>query len=115
MPDSFFDGVMRESVIPALETAFGIPMTHTNAEGDETPLVALLDTAWAPVGEFGERMEARWTVEMAKSAGVQVGDTLSHAGAITEEDPDPDDVIWMLTQVIRDDGYTVQFAVRRSS
>jgi len=115
MPDSLFDVIMRDSGIPAFQAVFGIPVTHTNADGDEVTITAMLDTEVAPVGEYGERMEARWTAEVAKSASAQVGDTLSHAGEVTDDDPYPDDVVLTLAQVIADDGYTVRFAVRSSA
>lgn len=35
MPESFFDAIMRDTAIPALETVFGVAATHTNADGDE--------------------------------------------------------------------------------
>ena len=112
MPTSVFDAVMRDVGIPVFEEVFGVPATHTNADGDEVTITAILETELAPVGEYGERMEPRWTAEVAKSAGVQVGDTLAHAGTATDDDPYPDDVVWTTTQVISDDGYTVKFAVR---
>jgi len=115
MPESLFDTIMKESGVPAFQAVFGIPVLHTNADGDEVTITAMLDTEVAPVGEYGERMESRWTAEVAKSAGVQVGDTLTHAGETTEDDPYPDDVVWTLAQVIADDGYTVRFAVRQQA
>lgn len=112
MPASLFATIMRESGIPALQAVFGIPVVHMNTVNDEVTITAMMETELAPVGEFGERMEPRWTAEVAKSAGVQVGDTLTVAGTVTEDDPYPDDVVWTTTQVISDDGYTVKFAVR---
>lgn len=95
-----------------MQAVFGIPVVHMNTVNDEVTITAMMETELAPVGEFGERMEPRWTAEVAKSAGVQVGDTLTVAGTVTEDDPYPDDVVWTTTQVISDDGYTVKFAVR---
>lgn len=112
MPESLFDAVMRASGIPALETAFGVPMTHINDEGDEVAVTGILETAMVPVGDFGERMEPRTTITVAKSAAVAVGDTLSYAGEVTDEDPLPDDVVWTMAQIIEDDSYLVRFAVR---
>lgn len=112
MPTSRFDSIMLNVGIPALLQTFGRAATHTSNDGDEAALTVIFETGLAPVGEYGERMEPRWTAEVAKSAGVQVGDTLAHAGTATDDDPYPDDVVWTTTQVISDDGYTVKFAVR---
>lgn len=100
------------AVAADLMAAFGREVTHTDVDGNEVQIQAVIESALSPVGEFGERMEPRWTAEVAKSAGVQVGDTLTHAGTATDDDPYPDDVVWTTTQVISDDGYTVKFAVR---
>jgi len=58
-------------------------------------------------------MEPRTTISVAKSEGIEVGDTLHYAGAVTDDDPYPDDVVWTVAQIIDDDGYLVRFAVRR--
>lgn len=103
------------AVAADLMAAFGREVTHTDVDGNEVQIQAVIESALSPVGEYGERMEPRWTAEVAKSAGVQVGDTLAHAGTATDDDPYPDDVVWTTTQVISDDGYTVKFAVRSSA
>ncbi len=109
---STFADLMTTVAVPALEDVFGDPMTHTNDEGDEATVIGMLETSYGPVGEFGERMEPRTTITVAKSAAVAVGDTLHYAGEVTDDDPYPDDVVWTTAQIIEDDGYLVRFAVR---
>jgi len=110
---STFADLMTGVAVPALEDVFGDPMTHTNDEGDEVTVTGILETSYAPVGDFGERLEPRTTISVAKSAAVVVGDTLSYAGTVTDDDPYPDDVVWTMAQIIEDDGYLVRFAVRQ--
>ena len=114
MPDSLFDAIMRDSAIPALETVFGIAATHTNAEADEVAVTIMLGEELAPVGEYGERMEMRETLEIAASSGALVGQTFAVAGDPTEDDPAPDDVIYTATQLLADDGYLRKFAVLKT-
>jgi hypothetical protein len=114
MPDSLFDGIMADSLIPALETVFGIPATHTNAEDDEVPVTVMLGRDLMPVGEYGERMEMRETLEIAASSGAWVGQTFAVAVAPTEDDPDPDPVIYTATLLLADDGYLRRFAVLKT-
>lgn len=111
MPDSLFDAIMTESAIPALEEVFGIAATHTNAEGDESAVTVLRQTELAPVGEFGERMEERTTLELAKRHAAAIGDTFSIENDPTDDDPDPDPTVWQATQLLADDGYLQKFAV----
>jgi hypothetical protein len=110
---STFADLMTGVAVPALQDVFGDDMTHTNSEGDEATVVGMLETNYGPVGEFGERMEPRTTITVAKSDGVAVGDTLHYAGTVTDDDPYPDDVVWTMTQIIEDDGYLVRFAARQ--
>jgi hypothetical protein len=114
MPDSLFDGIMRDSAIPALETVFGVAAIHTNAESDEVPVTIMLGQELAPVGEYGERMEMRETLELSAESGALVGQVFAVAGDQTEDDPDPDDVIYTTTQLLADDGYLRKFAVLKS-
>ena len=114
MPDSLFDGIMADSLIPALETVFGIPATHTNAEDDEVPVTVMLGRELSPVGEYGERMEMRETLEIAASSGAVVGQTFAVAVDPTEDDPDPDDAVYTATQLLADDGYLRRFAVLKT-
>lgn len=114
MPTSAFDTLMSTVAIPAIMDVFAVDVTHTNAYGDEATVQALFETAYAPVGisDYGERMEQRTTATLAKSTGAVVTDTLTHAGTVTDDDPYPDDVTWSLSQLISDDGYLMQFAIR---
>jgi hypothetical protein len=114
MPDSLFDAIMRDSAIPALETVFGIAATQTNAEADEVAVTVMLGEELAPVGEYGERMELRETLEIAASSGALVGQTFAVAGTPTEDDPLPDDTVYTATQLLADDGYLRKFAVLKT-
>ena len=111
MPDSLFDGIMAESLIPALETVFGIPATFFSADDDEVPVTVMLGEELAPVGDYGERMELRMTLELAKSHGARVGDGFAIAVDPIEDDPDPDPILWRAVQILTDDGYLQKFAV----
>lgn len=92
---------------------YGIPATHITMDGDEVNVTVILDTATETVGEYGERKEQRWTLEIATSSNAVVGDTFTVAGTVTEDDPYPDEVVWTAAQIINDDGYTRKFAVRQ--
>lgn len=115
MPTSTFDTLMSTVAIPAIMDVFAVDVTHTNGDGDEATVQAVFETAYAPVGisEYGERMEQRTTATLAKSTGAVVSDTLTHAGTVTTYDSNPDDVVWILSQLLSDDGYLMQFAVRQ--
>ena len=111
MPASLFDDIMTESAIPAIEEVFGIAATHTNSEGDEIAVTVIRQTELLPTGEFGERMEERTTIELAKSHAAAIGDTFSVENDATTDDPVPDPTIWQATQLLTDDGYMQKFAV----
>jgi hypothetical protein len=112
MPDSLVDRIMRQTAIPALLTQFGIPATHVNRDGDETVVTVILGTELAAVGDYGERMEPRTTLQLPTTSGAQVGDQFHIAGDVTDDDPFPDDGVWSAVQLIADDGYFRTFAVR---
>ena len=111
MPASFFDTIMRDTAIPALENVFGIAATHTNSYGDEIAVTIILQSELVPTGEFGERMEMRYTVELDKALAASIGVTFSVENDPTDEDADPDPTIWQITQLLTDDGYMQKFAV----
>ena len=111
MAESLFDTIMTESAIPTIEEVFGIAATHTNSDGDETELTVMLQMELAPTGEFGERMEERMTLELAKSHGAAIGDTFSIENDATTDDPYPDPTVWQTTQLLADDNYLQKFAV----
>ena len=113
MPASAFDTLMSTVAVPAIMDVFAVDVTHTNSDTDEATVQALFETAYAPVGEYGERMEPRMTASLAKSTAAVVGDTLTHAGTVTDDDLYPDDVVWSLAQLLNDDGYLMQFAIRQ--
>jgi hypothetical protein len=111
MPDSLFDEIMRDSAIPALEAVSGIAAIRIDADAEETALIVMPQTELAPVGEYGERMESRMTLELAKSHGARVGDGFAIAVDPSEDDPDPDPILWRAVQLLADDGYLQKFAV----
>ena len=111
MPASFFDTIMRDTAIPALENVFGISATHTNSYGDEIAVTIILQSELVPTGEFGERMEMRYTIELDKALAASIGDTFSVENDPTDEDANPDPTIWKTTQLLADDGYLQKFAV----
>ena len=115
MPASAFDGIMTQSGIPALLRILGIPAVHTTADLDDVAVTIILKTEAAPVGEYGERMEPRTTVQIPSASGAVVGDSFTVAGDPTEDDPEPDDVVWTAVQLLSDDGYLRRFAVRSAT
>lgn len=111
MPTSAFDTLMANVAIPALEAVFGIAAVHTNSNDDELDLTVMLGNELMAVGEYGECMEFRTVIEVAKSAGIAIGDTLTIENDPTDSEPDPDPTIWKTTQLMADDGYLQKFAV----
>jgi hypothetical protein len=101
-------------VADKLMAKFGREMTRTAANGEETLVMGVVNTQAVAVGEFGERMDAQTTLQIAAATGAVVGDTYTYAGTSTEDDPYPDDVVWAAAQLISDDGFVRVFAVRRS-
>ena len=91
---------MTASAIPALEPVFGVAATHVAADGGEAAVTVMPQTELAAVGEYGERMEERMTLELAKSHGAAVGDVFTVDGTD-----------WQTTQLLADDGYLQRFAV----
>lgn len=96
------------SVAADLLMQFGRPATHTHGTGIGVEIQAVLDQSAEPAGEYGERVESRWTATVAKASGAVVGDTITYPA----ENPSDDDVVWKLTQMIADDGFVQQFALR---
>lgn len=111
MPASLFDSIMTASAIPALETVFGVAALHTDAEQDEREVTVMLQAELMAVGEYGERMESRMTLELAKSHAAAINDTFAIANDPTDDDPEPDPTVWQATQLLADDGYLQRFAV----
>lgn len=111
MATSTFDNLMVDIAIPTLESVFGVPAIHTNGDADEMDVTVIVGNELTPVGDYGELMEFRTTIEAAKSLGVAIGDTLTIENDPTEDDPSPDPTIWQTTQLIADDGYLQKFAV----
>ena len=83
---SRFDTLMRTVGVPMLEKWFGDPAVYTDAAGDEHPVSAVFSRRQEPVGDYGERSESRWLVEVAASAVPRptVGDTLTVAPGVLD-------------------------------
>ena len=65
-------------------------------------LTGVLATELIPVGDpYSERMEARWTLEVAADAGGAIRGTVTR-----------DARTWTVTQVLTDDGIMTKFALR---
>jgi len=88
------------NVAESLLDTFGAPATLTHGV-TTTPIQAVLESALAPVGEYGELMESRHTITVLRTSGAVVGDTITLNSAA-----------WHLAQLLDDDGYTLKFAVR---
>lgn len=108
---SRFAEIMNGVALPALFRMFGDLATHRNAAADETSTRVMLRNELAPVGQYGERMEPRMTLGVAKTVGALVGDTFELPNLPTEDDPDPDPTVWRAVQLLADDGYLQTFAV----
>jgi len=90
-------------VAAGLLVTFGAPATLTHA-ATTAPIQALLESAVAPVGEYGELMESRHTITVLRTSGAAVGDTVTLNSAV-----------WHLAQLLDDDGFTLKFAARDSA
>lgn len=115
MPTSRFNSIMQSTGIPVLLRTFGIAATHTNADGDEVAVTVILRQQTVAVGEYGERAELQWTLQLPSASNARVGQTFSIENDATDDDPYPDPTVWITTQLIDDDGLLRRFAVRSSS
>jgi hypothetical protein len=110
---SRFADLMNNVGLPAIFRVFGDAGVHVNAEDDETPTRVYLRAELAAVGQYGERMESRMTLGVAKTLGAAVGDVFEVPNPPTEDDADPDPTRWRAAQLLTDDGYLQTFAVER--
>lgn len=113
LPDSALDAALRLE-LPAMLDILGVPAVHLVA-GDEVPVQVILRSELAAVGDYGERMETRWKLDILATSGAQVGDTFLITPAPTVDDPEPDPVTWTATQLLADDGLFRQLAVRSAA
>ena len=88
-PTATFDGTLS-----------GLSLKAVAAGATTSGITVMLQTELAAVGEYGERMEERMTLELAKSHGAAVGDVFTVDGTD-----------WQTTQLLADDGYLQRFAV----
>lgn len=98
-----------------LLATFGRPATHTNSDGDEATVQAVIEqtTDALTLADGGPWPQVDWTVQVATADNVTRGDTLAHAGTPTADDPIPDDVVWIVGDVLNDDGFVRTLAIRR--
>ena len=87
-------------VAAGLLVTFGAPATLTHGV-TTTPIQAVLESALAAVGEYGELMESRHTLTVLRTSGAVIGDTVTLNA-----------VAWHLAQLIEDDGFVQKFAAR---
>ena len=87
-------------VSAGLLNTFGAPVliTHDLAS---IGAQAILESGVTPVGDYGERMESRYTMTLLRTSGAALGDTVTLNGTV-----------WHLAQLLDDDGFTLKFAVR---
>lgn len=88
-PTATFDGTLS-----------GLSLKAISAGTVTSGITVMMQTELVAVGEFGERMEERMTLELAKSHGALVGDVFAVDGTN-----------WQTTQLLTDDGYLQKFAV----
>ena len=87
-------------VAAGLLVTFGAPATLTHGV-TTTPIQAVLESALAAIGEYGELMESRHTLTVLRTSGAVIGDTVTLNA-----------VAWHLAQLIEDDGFIQKFSVR---
>lgn len=81
--------------------ALGGPLTLTRAAGGTLAVRGVVRKDAAPVGDFGERMESRYTLQVAASSAAVVGDAFAVAGG----------AVWRAVQLLADNGVMLTFAV----
>lgn len=108
---SRFDAIAQTIMIPSLLQQFGVDAIHTNADADEVAVTVILSHDVEQVGDYGERAETRWTIDIPSSSGAAVGDTFSIASEPTADDLSPDPITWVARQLLDDDGVWMRFAV----
>lgn len=105
---SLLDTLMQTAALPAFRRVMGDDAVYTPAytpPAEPAPVAtwAMLNRGLAAVGDYGERMERRLTVQLPKAdvSDPQPGDTLT-IGATT----------YRLDQVVADDGFLIEVAIR---
>ena len=88
-PTATFDGTLS-----------GLSLKAISAGAATSGVTVMMQMELMAVGEFGERMEERMTLELAKSRGAAIGDIFT-----------VDTVNWQTTQLLADDDYLQKFAV----
>lgn len=115
LPKSAADRIWQNVGNPALLRVFGVPAVHTNSDDDETSVTVILRSEFVAVGEFGERMEQRMTIQCETSVGAAIGDTFSITPDPTDDAPIPNPMIYRIAQLISESGLFRTFAVQQES
>lgn len=102
-----------QSTTVKLMAVFGLQVTRVSIDGDESPVTVIITDDMGSVGEYGERREPRWTLDIAASTGAVVGDVYIDPGIATPTDPYPDATEWTAEQLLSDDGYIRTFVLSR--
>lgn len=91
------------SAAEATMLTLGGPLTRERLAATAITVRGIIQTAAVPVGDYGERMEQHWTLTIAASADVRIGDTVTRA--------DPAGV-FTLVQPLSNNGYIAVYALR---
>ncbi|MCK7461123.1 MAG: hypothetical protein MZU84_03200 [Sphingobacterium sp.] len=110
LPLSSLDHIIL-GALPSLFDAMGVDAKLTRADGEEIATRVIVATGVDPIGEYGERMATRHTLECPASDGAAIGDTWELAGRPTPDDPRPDPVVWRATALLAEDGLTQSFLI----
>lgn len=94
---------------------FGRPVTHTNGDGDEVTIQAVIRQSTDSLSTTDGWPQRQWTALVTKAAHVAPGDTLSYAGTVTADDPYPADVVWQIDTILNDDGFVTAFTIRQAT
>jgi hypothetical protein len=84
---SRFDTLLRRVGVPLMERWFGVPAVYTDTDGESRAVTAMFSRRQEPVGEYSERSESRWRVEVSASAVPQprIGATFTVAPGVLDD------------------------------
>ena len=109
-----FSGVetVIKNALPVVFDVFGVDAILTRAlDFDEIPVRVITGTDVEPVGDYGERVAARFVLDSACSDGAVFGDVFEIAGRADDGEIDADPIYWKATEVLTDDGLIRRFRV----
>jgi hypothetical protein len=91
--------------VPALQKVFADKVTYT-LDGVSIECEVIFSTTLEEVGDYGERMEPRTTIEAPSDLDFKIGGIVT-----TYETPRVD---WVINQILADDGLLATFSIRCS-